>query len=147
VALNLSDWRLRALLSKLGTPYFWARGDLSTGWDEAEEGLDCSGWAQVALREIGIVRSDAWSDLTSWQLAEHCDDVEPGDAILGDLFFYGTQRISHVTVALGGGMCIGANGGGSRTKGDDPAACIQVRPWCYRRDFISAGRIQKEWRP
>lgn len=63
-------------------------------------------------------------------------------AQLGDLAFYGGHaRISHVTVCLGGGVTIGANGGNSMTNGDDPRAFVQLQPIRYRADFRGVRRL------
>lgn len=133
------------LLEAIGTPYHWAKGDLKTvKW--LDTGYDCSGFAQAALWAIGILKQGVWVDITAAGLKDSCDAIKPEESQAGDLFFYGSPTINHVTVALGGGQCIGANGGGSGTKGDDPKACVQVRPYQYRADFVATGRLKAKFR-
>lgn len=142
-----ADWRVGILLEAIGVPYVWGAGDLQNArW--VADGYDCSGFAQAALLELGMVDSGAWVDKTAHDLANACDPIDVDDAGPGDLCFYGSGgKITHVTVALGGGMCIGANGGGSKTNGDDPNACVQVRPIGYSSRFVTCGRLKEEYRP
>ena len=139
----------RVLLSSLGSRYSWGAGTLSDAVERWPGGpFDCSGFAQSALRELGHLRGDAWYDKSAHDLANACDPVEPDRYELGDLAFYkGGKLITHVTVYLGGGMTIGCNGGGSRTRGNNPKACVQVRPVGYRNDFLVMGRLKSRHRP
>lgn len=145
MSVDVGNVKIARLLGALGTPYYWGRGMLATPWDEmVEGGTDCSGLAQVALRELWIVRPDAWADKSAHDLANACDPVS-GEVELGDLAFYGESNITHVTVCIGGGMCIGANGGGRTTKGDNPLACVQARPIGYRGDLVVVGRLKAQF--
>lgn len=144
--IDYSDERVITLLECIGIPYHWGAGDLTNAEWHAD-GYDCSGFAQAALVRLGFVGRDAWHDKSANDLAYVCDAVEYGDEQPGDLVFYrGGKKITHVCVALGGGMCIGANGGGSKTKGDNEKACVQVRPIKYRGDYLCSGRIKKQYR-
>lgn len=138
------------IFSTVGTRYWWGKGNLTTPLVEILQGADCSGYAMVMLREIGIVRPDAWFDTTATELANACDPVATNLADLGDLVFYGTgsgdRPVTHVMVYIGDGMVIGASGGNSKTKGNDPNAVVQVRPAGYRKDLLVIGRLKSEFR-
>lgn len=144
--IDVNDNRVLRLLSAVGTPYHYGKGDLiNAKWPPGP--CDCSGFAQAALLALGNVRPTAWSDLTAAALLTKCDRIALDQARVGDLAFYGSEsRISHVTVCIGGGMTIGANGGSPSTKGDDERACVQVRPIRYRSDFVSVGRLKPAFR-
>jgi len=145
--LDAHDPQTADLLSALGARYAWGAGtleDAAARWPAGP--FDCSGFAQAALLRLGLVRPAAWHDKSAHDLANACDPVDLVDLRLGDLAFYGQRRITHVTVVLGAGVCIGANGGGSNTHGDSPSACVQVRPIVYRTDFVTLGRIKQEYR-
>jgi cell wall-associated NlpC family hydrolase len=147
--LDTTDPQVYDLLRALGARYSWGAGDLRDAAGRWPAGpFDCSGFAQAALLRLRQVRPGAWHDKSAHDLANACDPVELADAQLGDMAFYGRGgRISHVTVVLGAGVCIGANGGGSNTNGNTPSACVQVRPIVYRSDFVTIGRIKQEHRP
>lgn len=143
--IDIKDPKVLKLLEAIGTPYHWAMGDLkNVKWPP--EVCDCSGFAQAALWAIGILKQGSWDDINAAMLYAKCDKIRPESVQVGDLFFYGSPTINHVTVALGGGQCIGANGGGVGTKGDDPKACVQVRPYQYRSDFVGVGRLMQRYR-
>lgn len=143
-----------ALCEALGAPYSWGAGKLSdvvAGWPGGVAGKgdgigwDCSGFAQVCLMRLGIVRTDAWTDISAHDLANACRPVDV--PALGDLAFYGSGgRISHVTVCLDARVCIGANGGVPSTNGNEPEACVQARPIRYRRDLVVIGALKEEYR-
>jgi len=147
--LDAFEPQVADLLCALGARYAWGAGTLEDAEGRWPGGpFDCSGFAQAALLRLGQVRPDAWHDKSAHGLANACDPIALADAQLGDLAFYGRGgRVTHVTVVLGSGVCIGANGGGSATHGDTPSACVQVRPIVYRNDFITIGRIKQEHRP
>lgn len=143
--------RADPLLRYLGRYYSWGGGKLADGLERLRcINLDCSGFAQAALLELGLVRPDAWHDLGSLALANACDPVthlQPGD-----LVFYG-RPVSHVMVVFevpeDGRMTtvIGASGGDATTSGADPTACVQIRSLHYRKDLTCCGRIKARWRP
>lgn len=151
------------LLAVVGTPYCWGAGDLNnvqaikpsvpssfpTG-SKGGKGLDCSGLAQWALWVMGSVKADAWNDLSADALAYACDGISDADsAVPGDLYFYknsGASKIHHVTVALGGGLCLHASGGSS-TNGDDPTRSVQVVHYRRAGTFLTCGRLKDKFRP
>ena len=143
-----------ALLEPLGVPYSWGAGALRdglAGWPAGVPGVgggvgyDCSGYAQLALLRLGIVRPDAWEDLRAVDLANASNPLAAELAEPGDLVFYASP-LNHVMVALGCGMVVGAAGGGSHTNADSASACVQVRPLHYRADLVTVGRLKAQYR-
>lgn len=136
------------LLKGYGIPYSWGAGRPSSqGWPIGVKGLkggiglDCSGFAQVALVRLGILH-EGDPDRSAAGLWDAAKPIDTDAAQLGDLAFYGGHaRITHVVVCLGGGVCIGANGGNSMTNGDDPRAFVQLQPIRYRADFRGVRRL------
>ena len=156
---GLIDPRASVILVALGAPYVWGAGSLARAplcgpaGDQLQapdghlvRGWDCSGFAQWALYTLGIVKEKAWVDLRARDIAEACDGIDVKAGVLGDLYFYGTDIISHITVSLGGGMCLGANGGGRHTFANDPRARVEARSVTYRPDLICAGRLKAQYR-
>ncbi len=130
------------ILRQIGTPYWWGKGSPGDHWPPVE-GVDCSGWAQMVLCYLGLLKRTE-PDRSAYTLAMICTPVTV--PALGDLCFYG-DGITHVTVYLANGWTIGANGGSSKTKGDNPTAYVQIKPVSYRDDFVVFGRIKREYRP
>ncbi|MFH2073221.1 MAG: NlpC/P60 family protein [Actinomycetota bacterium] len=140
--------RQRSLLDAIGAPYSWGAGDLQDALDRWPAGpFDCSGFAQACLRVLDIVQPTAWTDKSAGGLADACDPIPLDRVQLGDLAFYGEPgHITHVVVALDDHMAIGCNGGTGATHGDNPRACVQVRPICYRGDLVVCGRLKLRYR-
>lgn len=158
--IDTLDARVQLLLTSIGAPYSWGAGRLQGAEIAPASGVpglgggrgwDCSGYAQWALVQLSLVRPDAWYDLTADDLRRVCDEVPGSRYAVGDLALYGSRsHVSHVMVVLGGGlfpMVIGASGGGRATNGNNPRACVQVRPLTYRTDLVMVGRIKPQWRP
>lgn len=156
---GLIDPRAAVVLPALGAFYVYGAGSLARAplcgpaGDQIRapdgrmvRGWDCSGLVQWALYTLGILHPKAWSDLRARDIADACDPVEAKDATLGDLYFYGTDVISHVTLSLGGGMCLGANGGGRHTFANELRARVEVRSFTYRTDLICVGRLKAQYR-
>lgn len=146
--LDVLDDRVLWLLEAYGVPYSWGAGTPThDGWPIGVKGLkggvgyDCSGFAQAALVRLGLLKAGT-PDRSAAGLWEAGTPIDTDAAQLGDLAFYGGHaRITHVTVCLGGGVCIGANGGNSMTNGDDPRAFVQLQPIRYRADFRGVRRL------
>ena len=128
--------------SLLNTPYKW-------GGATPMDGLDCSGFALVLLKSVGLVAG--LRDMT----ADYMDDylIQLGGEIIdkpkmGSFIFYGSDyRAKHVMYCINDYQCIGAQGGGSRTKTIDNAvrdeAYVKILPWNYRNDIIQIININK----
>jgi cell wall-associated NlpC family hydrolase len=137
--LRIDDHRVLRMLEAWGVPYAWAGGSPATKWPPPP--VDCSGFVQAALVELGTLHPSQ-PDRTAEGLRGVCDPVEPDAAELGDLAFYGRSKATHVVLCLGGGVTLGANGGGRATAGDDPRAFVQLQPLRYRADLLGVGRPQ-----
>lgn len=147
--LDILDPKVLDLLRAVGVPYSWGAGRPTVAnWPEGVTGLnggigyDCSGFAQAALVRLGLLVEGS-KDRSAAALFEGAKQLVDEEAKLGDLAFYGVRSVSHVTVCLGGGLCIGANGGGSKTNGDDPTAFVRVERIRYRTDFRGVRRLPK----
>lgn len=152
-AVNEPTWDdTGSLYSWLGMKYNYGYGTPKTTPEEAwKDGVDCSGFAQFALAEMGLLDRN-YPDRTSTTLGDDCDAIEIGQQEPGDLAFYD----GHVMVVAtfpdagldGHSAVIGASGGDSSTKGDNPNACIkQFETALYRDDFLTYGRLKegKAW--
>lgn len=133
----LKDPRVVELLSTIGTPYFWGKGDPKTPWPAAA--YDCSGFAQGALVYLGLLKPTE-PDRNAAGLGNISDPVTDAPR-LGDLALYG-KPVSHVMVVLDKDWVIGATGGGSKTHGDNPEACVQLRRLRYRNDLTVVCRLK-----
>jgi cell wall-associated NlpC family hydrolase len=133
-----------ALQSALGWPYFFGRGSPSTPWEDGPNGVDCSGFAQMALVKLGILSSDA-GDRGARTLADDSDPLELGEQEPGDLAYYP----GHVMVVISGpgadghSEVMGASGGTSTTFGDDDGAYVKAfSSGAYRSDFVCYMRLR-----
>jgi len=150
--LDVLDERIVDLLQAIGIPYAFGAGAPKDGtgtWPPdplplghgGGRGLDCSGFVQAALVHLGMLPATA-PDRTAAALHDLAKPVPIEDARLGDLAFYGPPgRISHVTLCIGGGLVMGANGGGNKTYGDVPSAFVKLDRIAYRTDFKGVRRI------
>lgn len=124
----------RYFLSMLNLPYIW-------GGQDPFNGFDCSGLIQFCLQAVGL---DPKGDQTAQALFTHFMSnghslQEPAE---GALIFYGTSpnHITHVAYCLDSRTIIEAGGGnqGTKKKADaiKQSACVRLRPWKYRKDYI-----------
>lgn len=104
-------FRLRVVaeaLSLVGLPYKWGGN-----YPAKDGGLDCSGFVLHVWRRAGL----DLADMTAQGLRDTCAMISAGDALPGDVAFYGFDpvRASHCVLILspGGKAIIGANGGTS----------------------------------
>lgn len=150
--LDVLDERIVDLLRAFGIPYAFGAGAPKDGAGEwppnplpvghgGGRGLDCSGLVQAALVHLGRLPATA-PDRTAATLFDLCKPVQTEMAQLGDLAFYGQPgRVRHVTLCLGGGVVMGANGGGSLTYGNNPSAFVKLDRIAYRSDFLGVRRL------
>lgn len=93
----------------LGVPYKW-------GGNEAETGLDCSGFVRAVYQQItGVVLPR-----TSDRQAAATHRIDAGNLAPGDLVFFNTmqQNFSHVGIYIGNGKFVHAPRAGDRIKLD-----------------------------
>lgn len=150
--LDVLDERVVDILRAFGIPYAFGAGEPkhgANGWPPdplpvghgGGRGLDCSGLAGAALVHLGILPPTA-PDRTAAGYFDLSKPIPTEMARLGDLAFYGQPgRVRHVTVCLGGGVILGANGGGAKTYGDNPGAFVKLDRVAYRSDFLGCRRV------
>jgi len=91
----------------MGVPYKW-------GGNDAQTGLDCSGFVQAVYQQItGVVLPR-----TSERQAAATQAIGPHELVPGDLVFFNTmqQPYSHVGIYIGEGRFVHAPRTGSRIK-------------------------------
>ena len=81
----------------LGNPYVWGGTSLT-------HGTDCSGFTQGIYRHFGVSLPR-----TSSAQAAATRSVKSSEVQVGDLFFYGSGRVSHVALYIGNGQIIHAS--------------------------------------
>lgn len=81
----------------LGNPYVWGGTSLT-------HGTDCSGFTQGIYRRFGV-----YLPRTSAAQAAATRSVSSSQVQVGDLFFYGSGRVSHVALYIGNGQIIHAS--------------------------------------
>lgn len=119
----------------IGKPYIWG-GD-------GVVGFDCSGLVLEGLWALGLYSG---KDTTAQALCDTLSNsgwtCEPASRIKrDDLLFFGKDRrhITHVAVAIGGGLMIEAGGGSSRCKTvATSTGMVRVRP--IRKDLVEVLR-------
>ena len=132
---GVSEWRDRVLAAAqkhLGKLYWWGA--------DGPSNFDCSGFALYVLRqETGLV---GWGDDTAAGIKGRLPRTE--NPRKGDMVFYtGGGSTSHIEICAGSGSTtIGASGGGSRTRGNDPDAKVQWGNWNRDGRSKSFGSIQ-----
>jgi peptidoglycan DL-endopeptidase CwlO len=102
--------------AQIGKPYRWA----ATG----PASFDCSGLTRFAWAAAGV----EIPRVSRWQYRD-LEHVAKSDLRPGDLVFFGTKRIHHVGIYLGGGKMINA-----------PHAGAKVRIEKLWRDYAGAAR-------
>lgn len=110
-------------------PYLW-------GGDDPMEGFDCSGYVIECLKAVGqLPYSGDWTAHALWILFKHREILEPGP---GCLVFWrsGSDKMTHIEIAVNSRFSIGASGGGSGTTNLKAAieddAYIKMRPFRNR---------------
>jgi cell wall-associated NlpC family hydrolase len=123
-------------LKLVGCPYIWGGANPWTGFD-------CSGFVVWVYQVFGLLPSGDW---TAKGLYDHfrrslAGLADPPDS--GDLLFYGesVERITHVMLSIGGGLCVGASGGDKLCTTVEIAqrrgAMVKVKRQDYRRDLVA----------
>jgi len=138
------DSSCSSLLSALGWPYWYGRGSPSTPWNEGAAGVDCSGFAQMALVKLGRLSSSA-GDRGATALANDSDALELGSQEPGDLACYPGHVAVVVSYPDSSGHSQVMSASGTRdTQGDNPAHVVKLQAsGAYRSDFICYMRLRE----
>lgn len=123
------------ILGTIGSPYWYGRGTPASPFESIRSGSDCSGFLQICMVLLGLIPSTL-KDRGAAQLAD--DSVQVKEPRLGDFAYYP----GHVMLCLGGQWVIGATGGDKTTLGNDPKACVQIKRFDYRPDFVCFCRLK-----
>lgn len=96
---DVSDTRVALCeyaLQFVGNPYVWGGSSLTNG-------TDCSGFTMRVFAQFGISLPHHSGSQPSYGTRINAEDAQPGD-----LFFYGSGRISHVAIYIGNGQIVHA---------------------------------------
>lgn len=143
--VDVYDELVDLIASSLGWPYYYGRGTPQTPWSDGPRGVDCSGYVQMFLRELGELDANA-ADRNALGLANAADAVPVGQQQPGDFAYYNghVMMVAGPPGADGHSPVIGASGGDSGTYGDDPNARIKIfRSALYRGDFVTYCRLKE----
>lgn len=123
--------------SAIGWPYRLTGGAPSTPWSDGPKGVDCSGFAQMALVLMEVMPASA-TDRTAQGLADNSYFIEDSELKRGDLTFYGDSwdEVSHVGVYDGAGNIIEASSG----SGEIVIVPIETYHSSWRHDYLGAHR-------
>lgn len=125
----------------IGRPYIWG-GD---GSGKCGGGFDCSGLVLECLWALGILPH---KDLTAQGIHDAIIDksghVVPRPYVQeNDVLFFGkdVKHITHVAIAVGGGLMVEAGGGWSKCKTlATSTGMVRVRPISWRKDLVAVLR-------
>lgn len=104
----------------LGNPYVWGGSSLTNG-------ADCSGFVMSVYANYGISLPHSSAAQSSYGTSVSASDAQPGD-----LFFYGSGRISHVGIYIGNGQIIHAS---NKRTGIKISSAYYQRPVAVKRMF------------
>jgi hypothetical protein len=136
------------LADSRGWPYVRAMGTPQTPWDKGRRGVDCSGYAQMALVRLGIL-SPQTPDQASSGLQVMSRPVSPGTQLPGDLAFYGRRGkgVVHVEVVTtmpgvdGHSLVQGASGDTGSGAVRPPRHALSWERDVRQPRFLGYGRI------
>jgi hypothetical protein len=164
VNVDFDDATMYAIGDALGWPYRWGAGNPSTPWADGDNGVDCSGFVQMALVKLGKLAASS-TDRGAIALANAANPIVVGHQRPGDFAVYRGQHVmlvvsgprtniglhSHVMGASGGGNLITLpDGSRVRVQGYDPNAPgysskARVKAFStalYRKDFLTYARLR-----
>jgi cell wall-associated NlpC family hydrolase len=135
--MTLSEYALKFV----GRPYIWG-GD---GSGKCAGGFDCSGLVLECLQAFGILSQ---KDMTAQGIyTALCKKgwaaVPVKAAAFEDILFFGKddKHITHVAIAIAGGLMVEAGGGGSKCKTvATSTGMVRVRPISWRKDLVAVLR-------
>lgn len=109
--------------AKLGCRYYWGA--------EGPTYFDCSGYVYWCYSNAGysMERGTASSyRKLGIEIPKDISQLKEGDLLLIN---WNGKGIGHVVMYIGNNQIIGANGGNSKTHGDDPKACVSIKNISY----------------
>lgn len=135
--MTLSKYALKFV----GRPYIWG-GD---GSGKCGGGFDCSGLVLECLWAFGILPQ---KDMTAQEIytalcKKGWDAVPVKAAAFEDILFFGNdlKHVTHVAIAIAGGLMVEAGGGGSKCKTvATSTGMVRVRPISWRKDLVAVLR-------
>lgn len=113
----------------LGWPYWWGKGAPSTPWEDGPGGVDCAGYVNMFLVELGYLSSTE-PDRGVTALANICDPIEVGEQQPGDMAIY--NGAGHVVMVAGPpgpdghSPVVGASGKGAEDVGQNPNSHVKL---------------------
>lgn len=134
------------LASAIGWPYWYGKGTPATPWSSGPQGVDCSGFVQMALVRLGLLSSSA-PDRSAAGLADVCDPVDVGEQVPGDMAYYP----GHIAIVVGdpdldGHSAVMSADGHATTQGNVAGECVKVHGSArYRSDFVCYMRLKPEY--
>lgn len=115
----------------LGIPYLW-------GGTDPAKGLDCSGFTQNVMKDMGITIPRVSSDQArGGRQVASLADARPGDLVFYD-FSSSRSGIDHVAMYIGDGKVIEAERTGTDIKVDDVGSPIAIRRYLPETGSVSA---------
>ena len=125
----------------IGRPYIWG-GD---GSGKCDGGFDCSGLVLECLWAMGIMpKGDMTAQGLYKALCKKGWVSVPAKAVAhDDILFFGKDatHITHVAIAIGGGLMVEAGGGTSKCKcAATSTGMVWIRPLAWRNNLVAALR-------
>ena len=114
VSAQLADYAMQFL----GNPYVWGGSSLTNG-------ADCSGFVMTIFAQYGVSLPHSSAAQSVYGTRISAQDARPGD-----LFFYGSPRISHVGIYVGNGQIIHAS---NKKNGIKLSSAYYQSPVCVTR--------------
>lgn len=144
-----------------GVPYWYGMGGVLCAWpkgggtnlynESSNVGFDCSGLVLRLLVLLGLVTPLCKVRRAADIVAQLCEPIALGEQRAGDVAAYkgSAGTIVHVRLVVappskpgGHSMCIGADGGTSDTRGDDPGASVKFASGDYWSAFCGYYRVK-----
>lgn len=112
--------------SKVGAPYVWG----ASGPDS----FDCSGLIVWVYSQLGVIPPRTAQQQYDWASPVDAAGIQPGDLLFYENTYASSERITHVTIYVGGGNMITAPSAGDFVK------VVPISDPYWQEHFVSAGR-------
>lgn len=133
-----------SIIKSIGWPYYWGRGKPSMPFEYGINGVDCSGYVQMALVYLGKLSSNA-KDRGALDLADDSNPIQVGSQEPGDMAYYPghVMLVASKPGADGHSAVIGASGGGPTDYGNNPNARVKLfTSALYNKNFVTYMRLK-----